>query len=567
MKDLFHPLRRNTSSIQETLRQYRGPTIVVCIGVMVSFAGFYLSLQSNLSRIENDFYNYGDLQNKSLERIFTLYRDSGALLLPYVLYPSDRSSIPQIIESSLQQGGLKAMLYVSVDDINANVNPITPRYIWVSNTQEGWPKTIGQDMNAQFILDLKNVANEQENAISRLIITPTSNSGGYLALLSRRPSGIVFIQLFSAQELMVSLVKEKPSMVSNIYFYRKLEDDSREIWFQYTNQESPLRTVTQKDQITEQYPYYYARRILGFETPLYLLITPNTRYLATSIGPQPWIVILLSTLLTGTIGMLLFYYATRRVEVEEQVKAQTMRLRQITETLQESNEQLERFAYIASHDLKAPLRAIDNLSHWIAEDLGAALQGETRENMQLLRSRVRRMERLLDDLLVYSRAGNVKKDEQKIISGKQMIEDIILLLDMPEKFSITVDNDFNTMHIAKMPLQQVLHNLIGNAVKHHDKDVGQIVVHLKEHKEFLEFGIEDDGPGIAPEYHEKIFDMFQTLRPRDEVEGSGVGLALVRKVVEKYGGEIRIESDGRGCTFVFTWPKEIYKDLHGNPPA
>lgn len=221
------------------------------------------------------------------------------------------------------------------------------------------------------------------------------------------------------------------------------------------------------------------------------------------------------------------------------------------------NKELDEFAYVASHDLKAPLRVIDNASRWLEEDLAEHLTPETRDNMNLLRGRVRRMEKLLDDLLEYSRVGRKFDDRyQEIVSGTELTDNIVEMLAPPEGFTLAVSPNFAGISVARMPLQQILMNLIGNAIKHHDKKVGRIDLTVEDEGEFLVFAVKDDGPGIPKEYHDKIFKMFQTLKPRDQVEGSGMGLAIIKKHLDYYGGTIEVDSDeGKGSTFRFTWPK------------
>lgn len=221
------------------------------------------------------------------------------------------------------------------------------------------------------------------------------------------------------------------------------------------------------------------------------------------------------------------------------------------------NKELDEFAYVASHDLKAPLRVIDNASRWLEEDLAQHLTDETKENMALLRGRVRRMEKLLDDLLDYSRVGRKFDDRyQEIVTGTELIGNILAMLSPPAGFTVTVSPNFAAVGVPRMPLQQILMNLIGNAIKHHDKQEGRIEVAVEDQGDFLAFAVKDDGPGIPKEYHGKIFKMFQTLKPRDQVEGSGMGLAIIKKHLDYYGGTIAVESDtGKGSTFRFTWPK------------
>jgi signal transduction histidine kinase len=229
-----------------------------------------------------------------------------------------------------------------------------------------------------------------------------------------------------------------------------------------------------------------------------------------------------------------------------------------TEALERSNEELDAFAYAASHDLKAPLRVIQNASKWLEEDLEPHLTAETREHMGLLRSRVRRMEKLLDDLLEYSRIGReTGASPSETIDAAVLVDNILAMLMPPEGFTLEVAPSLAGIEVNRMPLEAILINLISNAIKHHDKNVGRIEIFVEDIGPHYRFIIRDDGPGIPAQFHEQIFKMFQTLKPRDKVEGSGMGLALARKHVEISGGTMTLESGpGRGSTFSFTWPKK-----------
>ncbi|GJD49764.1 Adaptive-response sensory-kinase SasA [Methylobacterium crusticola] len=224
--------------------------------------------------------------------------------------------------------------------------------------------------------------------------------------------------------------------------------------------------------------------------------------------------------------------------------------------LRRTNEELEQFAYVASHDLKAPLRGIENLVTWIEEDLEAVLTGDTRTNMELLKSRVRRLESLLDDLLAYSRAGRGDVATEPV-DTQALVEELAGLISPPEGFSIVAGNGLPTLDAARAPLTQALQNLIGNAVKHHDRPAeGHVWVDAHTLGGMVEFSVTDDGAGIPEQFRERVFGMFQTLRPRDEVEGSGMGLAIVRKLVDRQGGKIWLDDNpkGRGLSVHFTWP-------------
>ncbi|HEY7490074.1 MAG TPA: CHASE domain-containing protein, partial [Candidatus Tectomicrobia bacterium] len=225
--------------------------------------------------------------------------------------------------------------------------------------------------------------------------------------------------------------------------------------------------------------------------------------------------------------------------------------------LRSSNQELEQFAYVASHDLKAPLRGIAHLTTWIEEDLTDVLESDLRQKMGLLRGRVRRLETLLDDLLEYSRVGRVT-ETVKVVDTRALVTDVTTLLAPPEGFSVIIAETLPTFDTAEKPLRQVFMNLLSNAIKHHDRPDGHIEVTVQDQSEYYEFLVTDDGPGISPVFHTRIFQMFQTLKSRDEVEGSGMGLALVKKVVEGQGGAIHVESDDthRGTTMRFTWRKQ-----------
>ncbi len=248
-----------------------------------------------------------------------------------------------------------------------------------------------------------------------------------------------------------------------------------------------------------------------------------------------------------------------RVKVEQLIVERRKSIaerEQLIEQLTRSNQDLERFAYAAAHDLKSPLRSIDNLSQWIEEDMGDALGESSRRHIHKLRGQVRRMEKLLDDVLDYSRVDRQQDSPaNELMAGTALIESVIALLSPRQEVTVR-HQGFESLRVRRLPLQQILLNLVDNAIKHHDKSPATVEVSVQDTTAALEFCVRDDGPGIAPEYHQKIFEMFQTLKPRSQKEGSGMGLAMVKKLVEMNGGEIAVASTpGHGASFRFTWPR------------
>ena len=241
--------------------------------------------------------------------------------------------------------------------------------------------------------------------------------------------------------------------------------------------------------------------------------------------------------------------------LEQKVEEQTANIQQQNEELERSNNELDNFAYGASHDLKAPLRGIGLLATWIEEDFDD--KEATKDHLQVMRKRIKRMEKLLDDLLDYSRIGRAET-KLKEVDTRNLLLILFEMSSPPEAFQMQLGHYLPTFKTFAVPFEQVMRNLINNAIKHHDREDGKITVTAEDNGDVYLFKIQDDGPGIAPKHHKKIFGMFQTLKPRDQVEGSGMGLAMIEKIVTTYGGSIAIESqEGQGACFCVVWPKVI----------
>lgn len=223
--------------------------------------------------------------------------------------------------------------------------------------------------------------------------------------------------------------------------------------------------------------------------------------------------------------------------------------------LEAANEELKNFAYVVSHDLKAPLRAIGSLADWITTDQAERLDAEGKEHLRLLNQRVRRMDGLIDGILQYSRVGRVR-EALVDVDVNDIVREALAMLAPPAHIRVEIMPDLPVIHAERTRMLQLFQNLLSNAIKYMDKPEGLIQVGCIGHDLEWEFTVSDNGPGIEPRHFKRIFQLFQTLVPKDRVESTGVGLALVKKIVELYGGRIWVESQpGAESTFFFTLPK------------
>lgn len=225
--------------------------------------------------------------------------------------------------------------------------------------------------------------------------------------------------------------------------------------------------------------------------------------------------------------------------------------RALTDELERSNRDLEQFAYVASHDLRAPLRAISNLTTWLEEDFGEGLSGKGREYVDLMHNRVARLEDMITSLLEFSRVGRDGQPPVAVDVGV-LVAELRELLDIPRGVEIQTEASLPVVRANPVELRQVLQNLLSNAVRFARSEV---VVAVRPRDEEWVIEVRDDGPGIEPAYREKIWNLFQRLESRDREEGTGLGLALVRRAAQHWGGDAWLESTpGEGAAFYVSLP-------------
>lgn len=247
--------------------------------------------------------------------------------------------------------------------------------------------------------------------------------------------------------------------------------------------------------------------------------------------------------------------SNERKKLERALAKANEHLAETVRDLRRSNKELQDFAYVAAHDLKAPLRGIGTLTDWIASDYADKFDEQGRQQLGMLKGRVARLSELIDSILHYSEIGRVSLRTERV-DFNHLVRDVIAMLDPPERVEIVIEGPLPVVVCEKTRLGQVFRNLIDNAVKYADKPGTRIEIGCREQEEFWRFSVSDNGPGIEEKYFDKIFQIFQTLAPRDERESMGIGLAIVKKIVDLCGGSVWVESKlGEGTTFFFTLPK------------
>lgn len=243
-------------------------------------------------------------------------------------------------------------------------------------------------------------------------------------------------------------------------------------------------------------------------------------------------------------------------KAEEELEKLNKDLESAVRELKHANEELQEFAHITAHDLKTPLRAIGTLAEWLSKDYADKFDKKGKQNIRMLVTRAKQMSALVDDILRYSRVGYEITKKQRV-DLNAVLSEVIAGINPPGNIEITLENELPVLTCEKIHTIQIFQNLLSNAVKYMDKSRGQIKIGCVEHDAFWKFSVTDNGCGIEKRYFERIFKLFQTLTPCDGVENTGVGLSIVKKIVEMNGGSISVESEvGKGSTFAFTLPKK-----------
>jgi signal transduction histidine kinase len=255
---------------------------------------------------------------------------------------------------------------------------------------------------------------------------------------------------------------------------------------------------------------------------------------------------------------------SNRKKAERALDVLNKDLQATVQQLNHANRDLRSFAYIASHDLKTPLRGIKVLIDWIASDYVDRFDDSGRESIDLLKNRITRMYSYIEAIRQYIGIGYVKENKVAV-DFNALVHEVIDNLAPPENIAIKIKNELPVIKCEKGYITQVFQNLLSNAIRYMDKPHGRIEIGCTEEDDCWKFSVADNGPGIDEKYHDKIFEIFQTLSAKDQSESTGIGLTIVKKIVELYNGKVWVESKlGKGSTFFFTLSKQSIESVEGN---
>jgi two-component system sensor kinase FixL len=305
----------------------------------------------------------------------------------------------------------------------------------------------------------------------------------------------------------------------------------------------------------------YGTEIPPVDCPLKMASQTNKHEDAELYIPQKdiWVAVSADPVGDEDEGVSYFVYIVRDItyrKKSEQILAKLNQdLHQTVQKLKKSNLELRSFAHVIAHDLKSPLRGIGTLAGRLIRSYDDKIDDEGKNQLRLLIVRVKRMGEFIDGILRYSEIGHFIEERQDV-DLNVLLEEIISEMAVPENIEIVFERHLPTVRCERLRLKQVFQNLLSNAVKYIDKPKGKVSVGCADDNDFWKFSVTDNGCGIKEQYYEKIFEIFQTLAPRDKTESTGIGLTIVKKIVEIYGGKVWLNSTlGQGSTFFFTLPK------------
>ncbi len=347
-----------------------------------------------------------------------------------------------------------------------------------------------------------------------------------------------------------------------------LAKERRNVHFSITDAETVIYDEHEADDaLTDPDPMYAEQVMLELYGRNWMIdMRTNLAFRANSSYAQPWVILVGGLVIEALIIALIILMSRANIRAVDYANTVTAALKKESHKLAKRNEEMQQFTYIASHDLKTPIRGIAGLTEILREDLEPYLSDpdadpEIRKNLDRIEERANRMGELTRGIIDFARSGEAEPVNVPLPLAKT-IEDMRIDFGL-QNDALVLSSEVNAVHHDSFGLHRVLENLVSNAIKHHDNlKPMRVEVMVRRRDNRLEFTVRDNGPGIDPQYHQRIFEVFQTLRLNDEVESTGIGLAIVKKIVERHGGKVSLVSaPSDGATFRFDWPDPSASEL------
>jgi signal transduction histidine kinase len=553
---------------EEGLHFYRVPLWILITGITASIIGFVYALSYRNDAVKKEFIHAVTPEIASLKATFAHY----AALVP---------SIQKALETDEAQAAL------FLEDA-ASRYPITPLGVYDA-TQQTWSPFPGAGASVP-----DDAASESAREAVRIGAptawpaqgppSPSVQAGTILVGMPYRNAEgadkALAVGLDAGALLAPLLAKAQQAGNMDVYVADADPQAQPQILYYYQSPLSILRR-TENGALQQKLLEYAWKSAFTYTDSVSFLqktwnvgFMPNQFYTAAATGYLPWTILCSGLLLTALLGTFSFLLTTQNKRIAGQVKERTLALElqnrhlaHLTACLEAGTREMEQFTYAVSHDLKSPLRTIHTIVQLLEESLGDKLEDEEKNYMRIVKERASKMGNLLEQVLEFARTDNEYAKDAPKVDLHVLLNDVCGLIDIPRNFVVVGDAGLSGLSADRLPLQQVLHNVIDNAIKHHDKDKGVIRVSASPQEDgYISVSVSDDGPGVPEEYSEKIFGMFRTLDNKDYGSGSssGFGLAMVKKLIARYGGTIKLTPNApRGLIFSFTWPADIYGGKKG----
>lgn len=556
--------RKSLRTLRDTLAPYRIPTVIVCIGIVLSIYGFVSSLNANLSRVEKEF------QNESMLRYVALTSHIDSLMLSNMLANNlHRTS-----------AGVADVSFGSIVSPLVNREDLFSTFLWVDKTENGeiasnfyilHPYTALSDTwnlslsdYPEIMAAIEHTRNTGKPALSEIFGIPggPNENTRYVATVFEesardQPTGWL-IGLIDLRPMLYKQLQLKPAMDENVYLFQKTGDDAyKPVFYHDGEAHFPAKGPDgdfgpDMDSVRSGVPFWFSAKFDALSGGFQLVFAPKQAFISEATGRLPWFVLFMGLALTVVIGYYTFTVVTRNVIIEKQVRRRTAELA-------ERNQDLDDFVYIASHDLREPLRGIHNYANFLIEDYEEILDDDGKDKLRMLGTLSQKMGGQLSALLEFSRAGreNVHVERTDI---NEIVQSVLLTLHArieETEAIVRIPHPLPVIRSEPAGVTEVMRNLIVNALKYNDSDPPEIEIGVLPEKSETGthiFYVRDNGIGIAPKYHDIIFTIFKRLHTQDAYGGgTGSGLAIVKKLVARLGGDIWLESEpGAGTTFYFT---------------